>query len=291
MELSYIYEEYEKALEQSHFYDYNDMILLVLKKMKTEKSFLLDLQEQYQYILVDEFQDTNMSQYDLLTTLASYDDTPNLFVVGDTKQAIYRFQGASNYNFINFKERFSTAVQVDLVNNYRSTQSILDSAFSLINQDKELKSNQEKGKKIQVIKNINQKLEAFFVAKKIQELNTDLNNIAVLYRSHKDSKELVDILQKLNIPFNIKDKNSIFNDIDIEKFIILLNTIANYGNDTYLAKAMHLDFLNLNELDIYKIINKFSTNKSIINLYDTDYTDLNLKDIDAVDTLFKNLKS
>jgi len=265
------------------------MILLVLKKMKTEESFLLDLQEQYQYILVDEFQDTNMSQYEVLTTLASYDDMPNLFVVGDTKQAIYRFQGASNFNFINFKEKYSTAVQVDLVNNYRSTQSILDSAFSLINQDKELKSNQDQGKKIQVIQNINQKLEAFFVAKKIQELDTDLNNIAVLYRSHKDNKELVDVLQKLNIPFNVKDKNSIFNDIDIEKFIILLNTIADYGNDEYLAKAMHLDFLNLNELDIYKILNKFSTSYEIKNLYDLDYSELNLKNKNAIDEFFENL--
>ncbi len=289
IELSYIYEEYENALGENHYYDYNDMILLVLKKMKENENFLFDLREKYLYILVDEFQDTNLSQYEVLTTLASFDDFPNLFVVGDTKQAIYRFQGASNYNFINFKERYPRAVSIDLINNYRSTQQILDSAFSLIQKDKELKSNQEKGKKIQVVKNINQKLEAYFVAKKIQELKTDLNNIAVLYRSHKDSFELINILQKLNIPFNVKDKNGIFGDLDIEKFIILLKTIEDYGNDKYLVNAMHIDFLNLNEIDVYKFIDKYSTDHVNQNLYDVDYSDIKMKDKKSFDNFFENL--
>ena len=101
---------------------------------------MLIIQEQYQYFLVDEYQDTNTSQNQVLELLCNFHQNPNIFIVGDPKQAIFRFQGASIHNFAYFKALYPTAIIIDLINNYRSSQLILDSAFFLIGRDKQLKS-------------------------------------------------------------------------------------------------------------------------------------------------------
>src|SRR5205823_2361704 len=105
-----------------------------------EEWLLMSLQECYQYLLVDEFQDTNGSQYRLIELLTTYEfipQEPNLFVVGDDDQAIYRFQGANLQNILRFRERFPGAAMITLTENYRSTQSILDAAGKLITQNTE----------------------------------------------------------------------------------------------------------------------------------------------------------
>src|SRR5690242_14907636 len=113
------------------------MLMEVVGAFEKDETFLRILQERYQYLLVDEHQDTNGIQNRMVESLASFDDDPNLFVVGDEKQAIYRFQGASLENFIAFKKKFPRAVVIPLTNNYRSTQRILDSAHGVITKNKE----------------------------------------------------------------------------------------------------------------------------------------------------------
>lgn len=132
IELALVYDLYQKELRRQKLYDFEDMILETTKAFQKDKDFLLDLQEKYQYILVDEHQDTNGAQNKALELLAGYDNNPNLFVVGDEKQAIFRFQGASLENFLYFKNKFPKVQLVNLEQNYRSTQSILDASHSLI---------------------------------------------------------------------------------------------------------------------------------------------------------------
>jgi len=131
-ELLTVYRQYEalKAAEQQ--YDFEDMIGETIAALSTHEDMLRDLQEQYQYVLADEHQDVNGAQNQILELLVSYHDRPNIFVVGDEKQAIFRFQGASLENFLYFEDRFPGTVTITLTDNYRSGQTILDAAHLLI---------------------------------------------------------------------------------------------------------------------------------------------------------------
>jgi DNA helicase-2/ATP-dependent DNA helicase PcrA len=125
-ELLFVYQRYESNLRAARLYDFEDMILFTLAALLKNDDMLRDLQETYQYLLADEHQDVNASQNRLLELLASFHNNPNLFVVGDEKQAIYRFQGASLDNFLRFTSLYPKAKVIALTKNYRSAQAILD---------------------------------------------------------------------------------------------------------------------------------------------------------------------
>jgi len=131
-ELIYIYRRFEALLSENKLYDFEDMIVETVQALEKNQDMLRDLQEQYLYVLADEHQDVNGSQNKILELLASFHDRPNIFAVGDEKQAIYRFQGASLENFLYFTEQFTGTEVITLTENYRSGQTILDSAHSLV---------------------------------------------------------------------------------------------------------------------------------------------------------------
>src|SRR3989344_3795037 len=131
-EVAVIYKSYQEQLAGKKIYDFDDMILELLKSLENNPDFLLRLQEKYQYFLVDEHQDTNNAQNKVLELLSNFFEVPNLFVVGDERQAIFRFQGASLANFLYFKKLYPQAQLILLQKNYRSTQPILDAAQSFI---------------------------------------------------------------------------------------------------------------------------------------------------------------
>ena len=116
-----------------------DIIIEAVQALSEQKSFLLEVQEKYQYILADEHQDANGAQNKLLELLSNFHSNPNLFIVGDEKQAIYRFQGASVGNFLHFKKLYPEAVVINLKENYCSGQKILDAAHFLIGKSPEVK--------------------------------------------------------------------------------------------------------------------------------------------------------
>ncbi len=134
-ELLVVYRQYEALLREQKLYDYDDMIGKTIEALAENEDMLRDLQEQYQYVLADEHQDVNGSQNRILELLTSYHDSPNIFVVGDEKQAIYRFQGASLENFLYFDEVYRGTKTISLTENYRSGQTILDTAHSLVGVD------------------------------------------------------------------------------------------------------------------------------------------------------------
>jgi DNA helicase-2/ATP-dependent DNA helicase PcrA len=127
-----VYRLYETMMRERSRYDFDDMILETVRVLKEHESVRLDLQETYQYILADEHQDVNGAQNEILVQLTSYHENPNLFVVGDEKQAIYRFQGASLENFLYFEKLFPSTHVIVLTDNYRSTQPILDASQALV---------------------------------------------------------------------------------------------------------------------------------------------------------------
>ena len=137
-ELLRVYQLYQAILRDKHLYDFEDMIVETVKALEGNEDMLRDLQETYQYILADEHQDVNESQNRILEILADFHDRPNIFVVGDEKQAIFRFQGASLDNFLYFQDRFPGTKVIALTDNYRSTPDILDASFELIKTDDEI---------------------------------------------------------------------------------------------------------------------------------------------------------
>ena len=287
IELALVYERYEEELKERRLYDYEDMIIETIKALENDPDLLLTLQEEYQYVLADEHQDANNSQNRLLELLASYHDNPNLFIVGDEKQAIFRFQGASLENFLYFKNLYKNALSITLVQNYRSYQHILDSAHSLISGSvKPLKGRDDiKENKIGLYAFSKQGFEYLFLAndikKKIDE-GVAPEEIAVLYRNNRDVDSVMQIFEKNEIPFVVESDQNILLDNDMVKLISLLRAINDFGNEELLLPVLHSDFLNIDSLDIYKLASYSRRTK--INLYDILKTENNIKNIGVEDS-------
>lgn len=277
-ELLLIYEKYEKELLARRYYDYDDMIVETIKALESNQDLLLELQEEYQYVLADEHQDANNAQNRLLELITSFHDNPNLFIVGDEKQAIFRFQGASLDNFLYFKNRHKQALLVNLEENYRSPQLILDGAHSLISASgppleqlrTKLKSN-AKGKEnpIEVRSFSNTDFEMLYLASDIERLLEEgvlPQEIAVVYRNNKDADFVSHVLEKTKIPFIVESDQNILHDKDIEKFIVLLKAVYHFGSDASLLPLLHTSFLEIDSLDIYKLL-RFAQ-KERIQIYD-----------------------
>lgn len=277
-ELAIIYHTYQEELRKNKLYDYNDMIMEVIKAFEESGDLLLSQQEQYQYILADEHQDANNAQNKVLDILSSFYASPNLFIVGDEKQAIFRFQGASLENFLYFKKRYPSSKIITLKKSYRSTQRILDSATSLIAKNigkvsgraMQLQSARpEGGKKISFFEFSSPSHERYYLARDIEEKiksGVAPSEIALLYRDNKDAFPIADVFEKTSISFVIESDKDILADRDIKKLILLLRAVEAFGNDELLAESLHIDFLGIDPLDIYKVFQY--SEESRIPLYD-----------------------
>jgi len=263
LELARVYAGYEKILQERRRYDFDDMVLETVLALRQRKDFLLELQEKYQYLLVDEHQDTNSAQNMILELLAGFHESPNLFVVGDEKQAIFRFQGASLDNFLYFKDKYPAVRLVSLQDNYRSHQGILDSAQSLIEKNRAVLGKKLSSRTEFDVGRIKHGgfgspgAELYFVSESIKSLTSagmKPEEIAVIFRDNADGFRISDFLEKQGIAVNLESDRDVLHDPDICKLILLLKVVQDLGNDVYLAEALHIDFLELSLLDVYKII-------------------------------------
>ncbi|MSU25697.1 MAG: ATP-dependent helicase [Candidatus Levybacteria bacterium] len=282
-ELLLVFKEYQKKMFENKKYDYNDMLLEVIRKL-TENSYLLQiLQEKFQYFLVDEHQDTNAAQAKIVELLCNYFDSPNLFVVGDEKQAIFRFQGATLENFLYFKKIYPDAKLINLSENYRSTQTILDVAHAIIlNNPKStqilseseglIKKSIHQEEKIGIVELRSSDLEYFWIAEKINNLlvnNSTLgHNIAVLARKNKDIDSLISIFDSFKIQYIVESDSNILDDLDVQKLILLFRTLNEplKNRDEFIKKALLLDCFNVHPLDAFKLIRGGYDNK--ISIWD-----------------------
>lgn len=263
-ELLLLYGAYEKALIEGKYYDFEDMIVEVVKTLKNDEDILLILQESFQYILADEHQDANNAQNAILELLSNFHENPNLFIVGDEKQAVFRFQGASLENFLYFQKLYPKAVLVKLEENYRSTQSILDASHSLISNNSsslvpvKLAARGETGAApIQIHEFLNSDSEHRFIAEEIQKKikkGISPEQIAVLYRNNNDAFAVSYALEKLCIPFRVESDNDILKDPEIRKILLILESIHNLADENLLAKVLFIDFFELDPLMVYKTL-------------------------------------
>jgi DNA helicase-2/ATP-dependent DNA helicase PcrA len=267
---------YERKMKDRGNYDYDDMIIWVLRAFRENENLLRRYQERYQYILVDEFQDTSGSQNELLKFILAYWDTPNVFVVGDDDQSIFRFQGANMKNILDFAGDYvSTLHTVVLKQNYRSNQSILDISRVLISNnnerltsqlrlDKNLKAAHPRFELEMVEPTIseyaNPDQELVDVAYQIEDLigrGTNAAEIAVIYRNHNQVEQLIHYLDARKIAVNTKRKIDILTLPFGEKIINILGYLAMemdspYSGDELLFEILHYDFFEVPPIEIAK---------------------------------------
>ncbi len=263
-ELLSVYELYEKKLRERKLYDYDDMIVEVVATLSAKPEFLLILQEEFQYILADEHQDANNAQNRLLELLSSFHEEPNLFIVGDEKQAIYRFQGASLENFLFFKKKYPSARQIALEENYRSTQAILDTSHALIVNNKSvLEPVPLVSKRVPPTKHIffaeleSLEQEVAYVAESIARLITEgiaPHEIALIYRDNRDAALLSEALRNQSVPHVVLSDDDAFSDAYVRRLLWLVRAVENPNNSELIANVLHFDFLKLPHLEVWKVI-------------------------------------
>ncbi len=269
-ELQVVYGLYQKALEEQKLYDFTDMIMQFVIVAESDEEFASILREQYQYILVDEHQDTNDGQnriIEMLTSAEHLSDNPNLFTVGDDKQAIYRFQGASVENFLHFEKKFPDAVVVDLEDNYRSAQGILDEAHILIMKGESDKAHTEltafkkdkadicvkhspsyRDELVELARDVKSKISA----------GVESSDIAVFYREHNNLDLIKEVFEKENIPYVVASRQNILDDVQIQKLIIFLRVALNPMNNTALGKIILTDVVSIKTMDALVILNEYN---------------------------------
>ena len=267
LELAEIYRIYQDALVQKRYYDFSDLIMLFVHELESGSEFKIEIQEHYHYILVDEHQDTNDAQNKILHSLIDnpvWEGKPNIFVVGDAKQAIFRFAGASEQSYSTLLSKLKNVVAIELDHNYRSHQLILDTSHSLITKSNHhaselsLKAFFDHGGVIQYRQFQNYKMENLYVAQDIRsriQKGENPQDIAVLYRNNKDGIEIQHLLHVYGIPVQDFSKRNILKDPDILKIFLLLRSVYDMTDDETLAKSLFIDFLGFNVYAVQRIIN------------------------------------
>lgn len=207
-----IFKEYNLALQRRKQIDFDDMLVYCYELLTARKDILRMWQQQFSYILIDEFQDINKVQYDIIRMLAKPED--NLFIVGDDDQSIYRFRGAKPEIMLQFEKVYPKAKKVFLDVNYRSTACIVETAAMVIKQNKkrfskQIRTTNERGKAValQEFENIKQQNEEVIsLVKQYQEKGVALSQIAVLFRTNTQPRPLISKFMEYNIPFTMREQ-------------------------------------------------------------------------------------
>ncbi len=272
------FEKYQSLMRERNRYDFDDMINWVIKAFEENAQMLANYQERFQYILVDEYQDTSGTQNTLVQLLINYWDKPNVFVVGDDDQSIYRFQGANVENMLAFANKYSNDLMtVVLTNNYRSTQPILDISKTLINRNEErlvkqidglskelVASNEKKAllKNLPVIKAYKSvKEEMAGISADIDTLlksNVEPGKIAVIYKENIYGETLATYLQLKQIPLYSKRNINILGNVFVNKLLTIMRYLhaehdTPYGGDELLFEILHYDFYKIPPIEIAKL--------------------------------------
>ncbi|MES2427921.1 MAG: ATP-dependent DNA helicase [Bacteroidota bacterium] len=292
------YKLYDAKMKARGRYDYDDMIIWVLKAFRENEEILRRYQERYHYILVDEFQDTSGSQNELLKFLLNYWETPNVFVVGDDDQSIFKFQGANMKNILDFATDYvSTLSTVVLKHNYRSNQHILDISKALINNnnerltkqlklDKSLQSSHSRFDEL-VVKPVireyeNSDQEMVDVATSIKHLvesGVKPGEVAVIYRNHNQVEDLIHFLDTQKIAVNTRRKIDVLTTPFGEKIINILRYLAMeldspYSGDELLFEILHYDFFSIPPIEIAKASIAVSKENFVTSANNTPKTSL-----------------
>ncbi|MFZ2463902.1 MAG: DNA helicase PcrA [Caldibacillus thermoamylovorans] len=245
--VSDVFEQYEKRLLKNHSLDFDDLIMKTIQLFKRVPEVLEYYQRKFQYIHVDEYQDTNKAQYQLVHLLAA--KFQNLCVVGDSDQSIYGWRGADIANILSFEKDYPNAKVILLEQNYRSTKNILQVANHVISNNvkrkpKNLWTDNEKGEKIQYYRADTEQGEALFVTGKIKELvetkQRKFSDFAILYRTNAQSRAMEEMLVKANIPYTIVGGTKFYDRKEIKDLLAYLRLVANLDDDISFVRIINV---------------------------------------------------
>ncbi|MBS1249365.1 MAG: ATP-dependent DNA helicase PcrA [Chloroflexi bacterium] len=240
-----IYEDYQKTLLTSNAMDFDDLLLWMAILLEDYPSIREKYARRFEHILVDEFQDTNIAQYTLLKHLASYHR--NIFVVGDADQSIYRWRGADYRNVMRFKKDFSEAEVILLEQNYRSTQTILDVAMAVIDQNthrtpKRLFTEREAGPKVHVKELFDEREQAQYVvdtiARQVASKKAKPGDFAVMYRINAQSRLLEEAFLSANLPYKLVGAQRFYGRREVKDIIAYLRLIFNPHDEISLSRVI-----------------------------------------------------
>ena len=270
-ELATVYEQYQVRLRAANAMDFDDLLVNTLQMMRTFPEIRERIQSQFQYILVDEYQDTNYIQFLLVKMLAEPQN--NICVVGDDAQSIYSFRGADIRNILNFRQVYANAKLFKLERNYRSTQTIVNAANSLIHKnvnqiEKTVYSEKEAGQPLRLQPYMDDRTEALGVATAIQkQRHKGYDSFAVLYRTNAQSRVIENELRKLNIPYRIYGGTSFYQRKEIKDALGYLRLAVNTRDNEALLRIVGFPGRGIGDTTMKKVsLNAIEHHKSYLDV-------------------------
>ncbi|MCX8034006.1 MAG: UvrD-helicase domain-containing protein [Thermodesulfovibrio sp.] len=272
--LGRIYARYQNELRRYNALDFDDLILMAINLFNEKEDLLRRYAEQFRYILVDEFQDTNKSQYVLLRLLSKYHK--KICVVGDDDQSIYKFRGANVHNILNFESDFPETKVVKLEQNYRSTKHIILASTAMISKNvvrkpKSLWTERDWGEKIFYCQLMNEEEEAKYIAKNIKELylkgNYEYKDFAILYRLTLQARALEEALRMENIPYQVVSGVSFYHRKEIKDVISYMRLILNKEDNVSFLRIINIPARGIGSSAISKI--ELEAKKNMCSYYTT----------------------
>ncbi len=257
-----IFELYEERLIENNALDFDDLIFLMVKIFREHTDILEKYQDKFQYILIDEYQDTNASQYILTKYLAA--KHKNICVVGDADQSIYGWRGADMHNILNFEADYESAKVILLEQNYRSTKKILAAANSVIannvnRKEKNLWTENEEGAKINFIHCLSDRSEAAFVAREIRRLiareNYHYGDIVILYRTNAQSRAFEEKFMQTDIPYVIVGGTKFYDRKEIKDVVAYLRLIINPRDDLSFLRVINVPRRGIGPINLERLKN------------------------------------
>ena len=280
-----IFRRYEKKIKKNNSVDFDDLLVLPIKLFKENPEILKQYQDRFQYILVDEYQDTNEAQYVLIKMLSAKNQ--NICVVGDIDQSIYGFRGANYRNILNFEKDYPKAKVILLEENYRSTSNILNVANDIIKNNKKRKeknlwTKNEEGIKIKYHRAYDEKDEAHYVMSQIKDLinhGEEKSGIAVLYRTNAQSRNMEEALLKENISYKVVGSFYFYNRKEIKDLISYLKLIYNPHDDVSLMRVINVPKRQIGPKTLENLSMKAITNGTSLYEAISDGKELGFKKI------------
>lgn len=270
--LAKVYELYQKLLKESNALDFDDLIYKTVLLFRQHPEVLEKYQERFRYIMVDEYQDTNTSQYELVHMLARKHQ--NLCVVGDDDQSIYAWRGANIRNILDFEKDFPNTTVIKLEQNYRSTKKILEAANAVIQnnvtrKEKALWTENDTGNIIHIYKAENEYDEARYVSEQIEQLQKEgksLNHFAVLYRTNAQSRTIEDQLVRKNIPYRLFGGVRFYERKEIRDILSYLKVLSNPSDAIALRRIVNVPKRGIGDTSVEKVANYAAIHQ--MSLYD-----------------------
>lgn len=284
LELARAYKKFQELKIEQGYFDFSDLIYYALQLFRERPSILKKYQEMYRFVLVDEFQDTNIAQYLLMKLLCPSSVSPNLTVVGDDSQAIYKFRGASISNILTFMRDYPDAQQITLKHNYRSYQEILDYSHKLIqhNNPDTLEHQLSISKKLTAQRGMKQECTKLFIAEKIgdeaeyvaneiislqKKNNYKFSDFALLVRANNHADPFINAFIRKGIPYRFFGPGMLLKQPEIKDLIAYLKTLYNLEDSVALYRVLSMDIFGLDQKDISLLLSY--SKKLSLSLFNT----------------------